>query len=88
MLSRLLIVFTIVYGIAGPSVAQEEGRKTYPASLQYRLGLLKDRPEDQFKQIEYDKIAPAIRSQVDNYLAMTLTSDAQPQKDPQIKARD
>jgi hypothetical protein len=91
MVSRLAVtvVFMIVYGLAGLSAceAQPEGKEMSPNSLEFGLALLKDQPEDQFTQVEYGKIAPAIRAQAENYLAFYLTPEAQPQKDPQFKTR-
>jgi len=81
------VLFVIVYGIAGLSGGfAQEGKKMNPASLQYGLELLKDQSQEQFTGIELDKIVLGIRLQVDNNLARTLTLEAQPQKDPQVKA--
>lgn len=92
MTTRLAMIAALLLalGEAGPWVhaAQHQGMELRSNSLQFgQEMLLKDQPEMRFSEADKAKLSPAVRSQVDNYLAFYLTPEAQPRKDPQFTTR-
>jgi len=86
----ILALLVIAYGTAGPSVhaAQQKSMDLRANSTSFGQDvLLKDQPDFRFSITDYAKLSPAIRSQIENYLAFYLTPEAQPQKDPQFTTR-
>lgn len=92
MTTRLAIfaALLIAYGSAGLSVHAAQQKAMEPRSDSMRFGqeiLLKDQPEFRFSSVDHARLPNEIRSQAENYLAMYLTQEAQPEKDPQCTDR-
>lgn len=92
MTTRLAIfsVLLVMFGSAGPCVHAAQQKGMEPRSDNVRFGqeiLLKDQPEFRFSSVDHARLSNAIRSQAENYFAMYLTPEAQPEKDPQCATR-
>jgi hypothetical protein len=83
------VVFLLAFGVAGPATCMAQVRNVDKSqeSLQTGLALVGDQRDELFVPVEYASLSPAIRSQVENYLAMYLTPEAQPQNDPAFQTR-
>jgi hypothetical protein len=84
-----VLIFVIAWAVTGPwAQADQKNMEIQPNSLQFGKDiLLKDQSDFRFAGTSYANLAPAIRSQVDNYLAFYLTAEAQPSLDPQFTTR-
>jgi hypothetical protein len=85
----LAVAFVVAFGLAGPAtcMAQLRSMEKSPEDMQTGLALVGDQREDLFVPVEYASLSPAIRAQTENYLAMYLTPEAQPQRDPAFQTR-
>lgn len=89
MMSQLaVLIFVIAWAVIGPRAQDQKDVEIQPNSLQFGKDiLLKDQPDFRFASTSSDNPSPAIRAQVDNYLAFYLTPEAQPHLDPQLATR-
>jgi hypothetical protein len=83
-----VLIFVIAWAVIGPRPQDQKDMEIQPNSVQFGKGILmKDQPDFRFASTSSDNPSPAIRAQVDNYLAFYLTPEAQPHLDPQLATR-